>query len=566
MRLLAGLPLLILGTLLTVWLASHDGAALRAQLTHWQFWMLEVQCVLFVVLCALNLGRFLRSLRLSVAWHWTAASAVLLTLVLTGAVAPRTNRIFFDEHIYQGIAQNLSDLHLAQMCNDGTVEYGSLQCWRGEYYKEPYGYPYVLSIGYRIFGVQERLAHVFNVLCAGALTWVIFLLGCALYADPRAGAYAAFVLAFIPQQLLWSHTAAVEPSTAFMCAVAVLTAVHYVRERSTASLLWMVVTTVFAAQFRPEAGLVVPLAGLIVLAHAPGEFARARFWLVAALGLALGALHAGHLVAVHDEPWGATGAAMALQYVWPNLKVNGLYYLDNVRFPVVFTALAVVALMARPIRTAGLLAVWFLLFWGIFLPFYAGSYNYGADVRYSLMSYAPLALLAGRGATWLHASIERLGLDRRRAWQVVGLLLCVPFLEFLPQVRAVGEEAWGARADVAFAQRVIPELPKNSIVLTHNPAIFHLNGVSAAQMSLAATDPTYAGAQKGRYAGGIFLHWSSWCNYDDVVQKGFCGETLRLYPGELFREYQERDFTFAFYRLKPTELIFRGTLKRIPAV
>jgi hypothetical protein len=37
---------------------------------------------------------------------------------------------------------------------------------------------------------------------------------------------------------------------------------------------------------------------------------------------------------------------------------------------------------------------YFLAFWLVFLFFYAGSYNYGADVRYSLMTFVPIAILA----------------------------------------------------------------------------------------------------------------------------------------------------------------------------
>jgi hypothetical protein len=44
--------------------------------------------------------------------------AVSLTLF----VAPRTNRIFYDEQIYQSIGQNLADLTLAQVCNEGGVQ------------------------------------------------------------------------------------------------------------------------------------------------------------------------------------------------------------------------------------------------------------------------------------------------------------------------------------------------------------------------------------------------------------------------------------------------------------
>ena len=35
------------------------------------------------------------------------------------------------------------------------------------------------------------------------------------------------------------------------------------------------------------------------------------------------------------------------------------------------------------------MAIYFLVFFAIDLVFYAGSYNYGADVRYSLMTYPP---------------------------------------------------------------------------------------------------------------------------------------------------------------------------------
>ena len=52
------------------------------------------------------------------------------------------------------------------------------------------------------------------------------------------------------------------------------------------------------------------------------------------------------------------------------------------------------------------IGVYFLLFFGIDLVFYAGSYNYGADVRYSLMTYPPIAVLGGLGAAQL-ARLDR---------------------------------------------------------------------------------------------------------------------------------------------------------------
>src|SRR5947208_1887493 len=107
--------------------------ALRAFLMQWQFWTLEAQCA-----CAL-IGTIIEAPRLNIRRSTLVAGCVLGVgaWILTAELAPRTNRIFYDEQIYQGVARNLSDLHRAQMCNDGVVEYGRLQCSQGEYNKEP---------------------------------------------------------------------------------------------------------------------------------------------------------------------------------------------------------------------------------------------------------------------------------------------------------------------------------------------------------------------------------------------------------------------------------------------
>ena len=191
-----------------------------------QFWALEAQFLLFAALTATCLPPFVRSLGLTRPTIAAGIGASLLVAVVIAGAVPRTNRIFYDEHIYQGIAQNLADLHLAQSCSDGNLEYGRLQCARGVYNKQPYGYPYVLSLLYRIGGTHEASARWFNLASAVLFVWVILLITCGLWRDQPAAGFAALVAAMIPQQLLWSGTAAVEPSAALMVAVAVMTAIH----------------------------------------------------------------------------------------------------------------------------------------------------------------------------------------------------------------------------------------------------------------------------------------------------------------------------------------------------
>jgi hypothetical protein len=196
-------------------------------------------------------------------------------------------------------------------------------------------------------------------------------------------------------------------------------------------------------------------------------------------------------------------------------------------------------------------ATCFAFFWGVFLFFHAGSYDYGADVRFSLMSYPAVAILAGRGTNKVHELATYAGLTARRATGVIAVALCFQFLWFMPQVRAVGEEAWEARADVAFAHRVARDLPPGAIVLTHNPSIFLIRGINAAQMSLATTDPIFVSSVlTTNYAGGVFLHWNYWCNVAEPIQRAFCEDALNQFDSELFIEHRERNYSYAFYRLK----------------
>jgi hypothetical protein len=261
-------------------------------------------------------------------------------------------------------------------------------------------------------------------------------------------------------------------------------------------------------------------------------------------------VHNGHLVAFRDEGWGTTGPRISLSYAWSNLRSNGWFYLGDRRFPALYTLLALAGLLRGRLRETAIPTLYFFLFWGIFIVFYAGSYDYGADDRFSLMTYPSLAMLAGIGLATLVEAVERRGGAAAVAPKAAVAVIVAQFLWYVPFVRSVGEEAWGARADVEFARTFVKELPRNSIVLTHNPNMFHVWGQSAAQASLATTEQGFVEANlMPRYAGGVYFHWNFWCNVSDPVQQAFCTGLLNRFPHTLVREYHERDYRYAVYRL-----------------
>ena len=526
------------------------------ELRHWliraQFWSMEVGFLALVLTSALAVPSLVRSLGLSRRW-WIAAlllSAAGVTLGVT--LPPRTSRILYDEQIYQNVGQSMSDMRLAQMCNSGIVEYGQLECLEGEYNKEPNAYPYLLSIGYRLFGTHERVAHDINALAHGVVVLVIFLAAVRLTGDPRAGFFSGLAITLLPEQLRWAATAAAEPTTAMASLIAVLAAIEFCRSRTTRALAWAVCACAFAVQFRPESGLIVVVVALVFLVEAGDELITPRMGWALAAGAVLLMVHLGHMLAVRHESWGTVGPAFATMYIPGNLRANLRFFVLDHRFLAGLLPAAVGGWLwgAGPFRTRTVIAVYALLFWLVFLGFYAGSYNYGADVRYSLMTYPPLMLLAGLGLAALASGLSRT-MPPARATAIVSTALVWVFLYYAPHVRATGEEAWGARADVDFARAVSRELSPQSLVLTHDPNMFLIWGRNARQMAMLPADVDSVRDLARRHGGHLYLHWGFWCNVADPLQVASCKDLLSRFPTEMVREQYQRDYRFAFYLIAP---------------
>jgi hypothetical protein len=201
----------------------------------------------------------------------------------------------------------------------------------------------------------------------------------------------------MPELLLWSATAAVEPTASLASVGAVLCAAHYQRTGGWTAWLMVTVTAAYAVQFRPESILILPVIAFVVWPRIRFELEKPSRWWAVTLFLCLVAVHVAHLFAIRHTDWGTTGPRFSFRYLGTNFPVNGWFYLYDERFPVAFTVLAVAGVIsARHRREAWAMAIYFLLFFAVGLVFYAGSYNYGADVRYSSLVVCWLAAGLGR--------------------------------------------------------------------------------------------------------------------------------------------------------------------------
>jgi hypothetical protein len=534
---------------LLIWLASTDAISLKEQLRFVTPRSLEWTFVLLVVSFAASFRGIRDSLPKP---RWLPVVVFLVALVAVSALPPRTHRIYFDEDIYQNVAQNILWENRAQMCNEGVIRGGLFDCHAWEYNKEPSAFPLLLATGFRITGVDEPTAHRINLglfaLGAVAVFWVAGL----LFERVSVALGAALVYVLTPQNLLWGGTVAAEPGAAAFACVGVGAWLYFCERPSWRAGVFGASALAFASQFRPESGLVLAAAACTMLLLAPKALRRRETYGAAVLLFLLLVPHFAHLSAVRHEKWGSTEAKFSWTYVSPNLKTNANYYVEGTDFPAAFTLAALLGFSyPRRKRQSAVLLVWFLLLFGVFIPFYAGSYRYGADVRFAMLSAPPFAILAGAGLGVASDWIARR--FRRSRWLslVPHVIAVYAFTHYLPLVRAVGMEGWQARADHDAALTMVEQLPEDAILLTHNPGMIQVMGKSAAQSSLVTYQPDRVDRFFDRFPGGVYFHYNFWCNVDDELQQQFCNDVLERYETQVLMEESAGFYRYVLHRLLP---------------
>ncbi len=556
----------------------------------------------------------------------------IVGLILVSQVAPQIHRIYYDEDIYANMGQNIAHTGQVGMANYGTFEYGEYFVNWLLYNKDPAGWPFLMSLVFQLFGTDETLAfYLNNLLFAGGILIVFFIARMLAGGSPFPALLAALVYALIPHNLIWANTIAAENAAAVFGGFAVLCALAWLRTGEARRLFLLAAVLPFACHMRPESALIamwVFAAAAINLfsdgrrsaavSPAPAQrsgalfrhpLATRCFWAIGLIPFALILPLVWHFYAMSGQSWGAEGAKFATFFFTKNLAINGPYFLNNKEFPILFTLLALIGLAAGMARTgrdgrraaprsALLMLPWFLLFWGIFLFFYAGSYKYGADVRFSLVCFMPLAVLSGMGGEALRGWLEGLfPFDGERAdtaasgdpgavapaqaalahpeeraegkgegapvggWPgfqaanrlpvtaLLVLLLLISWLKFVPLIRTEGQEAWGARYDHQNAREFIRKIPNRAIVVTHIPSMFLVWGQNAIQSYAGINNPEIIRDLMARYNGHVYFHKSYWCNTVNDANRSVCDGIGQRYDLEPVAVAREQSHEYGLYRM-----------------
>lgn len=285
----------------------------------------------------------------------------IVGLLLVSQVAPQTHRIYYDEDIYANMGQNIAHTAQTGMANFATFEYGEYFIHWLLYNKDPGGWPFLISLAFRLFGTDETFAfYLNNLLFAGGIL-IVFFITRLLAGGRLSGLLPAMIYTLIPHNLIWSNTIAAEVPAAFFGGLTVLCTLVWLRTRKMRHLFLFMIVLPFACYMRPESALIALWALAAVAMNLfsipsphPGShptlfrhpLATRSFWAMRLIAFALIIPHIWHLYAVSGQSWGADGAKFATSFFTKNLAVNGPYFLNNKEFPILFTLLAFVGLAA----------------------------------------------------------------------------------------------------------------------------------------------------------------------------------------------------------------------------
>jgi hypothetical protein len=590
------------------WVTRSDKVARLSPL------FLDINLALLVMCLFLNARGIVELLRSVSRRAWVGVGLIaLLAFVVVVWVAPRTHRIYFDEDIYGNIGLSISERGFALMTTEGQWRDGIFYLHRGEMNKQPNGYPYVLSLVYRVFGPGHDISYLPNSLAMPLAVVAVFLITLVLFEKENLALYAALIFATIPNNYRWYSTMAAEPLTALSTALTVLCALFYCLRPGLDRLLLLTSMAAFAVQFRIETMMIGLVLVLIVAFWRPKELRGNRLQMGLVLFLFLIPCHLAHVESVKEESWGAVkGGKFSLDYVWResepydilirdfrapktilealrtgqwkkgNFYQNVRFFLfdDQYRFPAPYAYLFVLGiLMGGPLRLypdwdgsrfrdflrgvvieapwkpKAVVLAWFGLFWGIFLFFYAGSFYYGADDRFTLLSLIPICITVAVAVE----TIERVIRQWVPAAGVQALLASAILLvlgRHAPVIRGVHHEAWLARYAHDWAVEQALKLPENSMVIAHTPSLFNLYGVGGIQMAVAANEPRRIEEYLKTVQGGVYLDWGFWSVIPDenshkhatMARDNFdCREMASKSLGHATSQYK---YTVRFYEVR----------------
>jgi hypothetical protein len=380
---------------------------------------------------------------LTALWHerrkleWLALVPAVAGLLASFVFLEPVHRLFFDEDIYISIAQNLTRAPVAQITLLGSPR----EVQVSSYYKEPSGWPVLLSLVFLITGRSETVAFVMGRVFFAIAIAAVYQLARAVLETRRQALAAAILFGAAPACFWFSPSAGTDIPAALAAALGIWGVLSGNGMLAAAGFA-------LAAQMRLELIILVPMVWL------SGRVSLK--WKLVAMGLVSAEIvHLGWVISIAPVLAKAekVSSAFSLEYVWGNLVTNLSHVLNPMIFPAAVTVFGIAG-MVRSLRRAPAPLIQALALFGLYLLFYAGSFT--INPRYTIQFLVPLAVMA--------ASISK------RPIVIAALLIstAIPYIQALELPTYVQALAADHRISVEFASHLQP----GDLVVSTEPEMF----------------------------------------------------------------------------------------------
>lgn len=540
----------------------------------------SIAFVLISVLLILNLKEFKKQFSEIRKETWILLLLILLLgFYLRGFVVPHTHRIFFDEDLYSGIANSMATEGRNILCNYGTPTH----CMEGILNKDPSGWPFFISVFYRIFGSGESLAFHISTAIGTLSILLVFLIVFSLfknYKDKRneeIALFAALLFSLTPAHIIWSGSVATEVPFAFFSLMTILAYLLYFKNEKFRSHLLGASLLAFTVQIRPEGFLfiaVIIFTFLLFEKNWSKKLTNFRFWIPWVLFFLFITPHLIHIYINREGEWGApSGKKFGFEYAindqclkgnlntciaLSNLPKNSLFWFSGIMHPAFFPLSAIIGflyLLSEREKQKILLfnIFWFLLFFILFILFYAGGVdNGGIGFRFVNIYFVPTVILGGYGAFVLTKLLIKLVKNKFITLFILLTIILISFYFTLPFILVPDKQAQYARDmhDILVMPNM-DSIPENCYVLNHNPSIFLVEGKNSLQTWFGQND----GVMNDVFARTdcvMFLE-GAWCLFpphkDTVCKTMHDKYKLEIFARHIRKENSEQVFTiYRVYR------------------
>ncbi len=489
--------------------------------------------------------------------HLAASVAIVVAfLAVELYLVKPTQLLFFDDTIYQGMAQQLIHTGQAAMCDYGTP----VNCFIGEIFHEPIGLSFNFVIAFLIFGVQRYAAYGAELLLAAMAVFMTFFVTLLMFRNAKAAAFAEVLMALSPAVLVWAMPTNSDMALLAYSLVALFFLLVFVRGKRLWSMSNMLMSFALLSYMRVNALLYLPvfaaiyllLGGKGVLAEIKDAFGLAAKHLLdtdvlIALLVFVVALAPSITYAAYEYSYGDFGAVGQMQNTcsknFTGVPVTGIENLQNFKVnvcsnvnfwfnayskqyimqPVLFTALALLGaallLMRRRRREVVAMTIWFLAFFVLYTAFYAGSVIYGVDWRFMLSLVAQPSILGGVAVAYVIEFIvpaKKEGTARLADYVAMAVaigVLAFPIVQLSPMLSispAQVMQAGDARFYEGFVYNASGSIPSSCLVYTYDPSLFNINGRAAIQLSYLYNTTQY-NRLSSEY-GCTVLDYGYWCH------------------------------------------------------